>query len=93
MAENEIVPRLLQEIPAKHCASNDTRLQWLWNQRLAVVQNIFDKTRDIQSQMTASVVLTSVMASDLGAIELLLRRLEGGAVYDEELLEVDSVPL
>lgn len=93
--ESEIVPvrRYRSEIPEEHCVSNDARLQWLWNQRLATVQSIFMRTKDPQTKMAASLTLTAGLLGDLGAIELLLRRLEGGAVSDQAVLESDSLPL
>ena len=87
------IPKLRTEIPEKHCTSNDARLQWLWNQRLATVGNIFERTKDLETRMAASLVMSAAMVGDLGSIELLLRRLEGGAVSDEALLESDSMPL
>jgi hypothetical protein len=91
--EREVVRALRSEIPREHCSSNDTRLVWLWNQRLATVQSIYARSRDLQSKMAASLVLTAAMTRDLGAIELLLQRLEGSAVTDEEVLEASSLPL
>lgn len=90
---NEVVRPLRTEIPPEHCASSDARLSWLWNQRLATVQSIYVRTRDVQSKMAAGLILTSTMLGDLGAIELLLQRLEGSAVTDEEVLEEGSMPL
>ena len=90
---SEIVRALRSEIPAAHTASDDTRLLWLWNQRLAVVQSIYARTTDIRSKMAASLTLTAAMTGDLAAIELLLRRLEGAAVADEVVLEADSLRL
>ena len=84
---------LRSEVPAKHCASDDSRLQWLWNQRLATVANVFYKTKDVRTRMAASLMITACVAGDLGAIELLLRRLEGGAISDEAIVESDSMPI
>ena len=98
MSEVEVVETkkksaLRSEIPAKHCASDDTRLQWLWNQRLVTAANIFYKTKDARTRMAASLVMTATAQGDLGAISLLLQRLEGGAISDQEVLESDSMPL
>lgn len=93
MASKEVVRALRSEIPVAHCTSTDARVTWLWNQRLAVTQNVFYRTKDIESKMAASLVLTAAMNADLGAIELLLQRLEGSAVSDQEVLEEDSMPL
>ena len=89
----EITRALRSEIPLAHTTSDDTRLMWLWNQRLAVVQSIFARTTDVRTKMAASLTLTAAMTGDLSAIELLLRRLEGAAVTDEAVLEADSLPL
>lgn len=89
----EIVRALRSEIPTEHCTSNDARLLWLWNQRMAVTQSIFMRTKDIQTKMAASLILSASMTGDLGAIELLLRRLEGAAISDEAVQEGSSMPL
>ena len=90
---DEIARALRSEIPTEHCTSHDARLLWLWNQRLATVQSIFAKTKSIETRMAASLTLSAAMTGDLGAIELLLQRLEGAAVPDEVVLEGDSMPL
>ena len=94
MAENKEVTRALRlEIPDAHCTSDDSRIMWLWNQRMIVVQSIYVHSKDIRSKMAASLCLTAGYSNDLGAIELLLRRLEGGAKSDEAVVEEDSLPL
>ena len=94
MAEGTEVARALRrEIPSAHCTSDDSRLMWLWNQRMIVVQSIYVNTKDIRSKMAASLCLTAGYSNDLGAIELLLRRLEGLAKSDEAVVEEDSLPL
>lgn len=95
MADPEKTPVKLyrSEIPTEHCKSNDTRLAWLWGQRLITVQSIFAQTKDVETKMACSLVLTAAMIGDLGAIELLLQRLEGSPVSDEEVLSADSMPL
>lgn len=91
---NEIVQRKYRsEIPERYCTSDDARLQWLWNQRLSTVSSIFYRTKDPLSRMAASLVVSAAVAGDLGSIELLLQRLEGGAVSDQAVLESDSMPL
>ena len=91
---NEVVSRKLRsEIPAEHCTSNDARLMWLWNQRLATAQSIFIRSKDVQSRMAASLILSAAFTHDLGAITLLLQRLEGGAISDQAVLEADSMVL
>ena len=89
----EVTRPLKSEIPIEHCASNDTRLLWLWGQKLATVQSIYARTKNLESKMAASLILTGAMLGDLGAIELILRRIEGAAVSDQEVLEADSLPL
>lgn len=91
---SEVVHRRFRsEIPEDHCASADTRLAWLWNQRLAQVQSIFMRSNDSQSRMAAGLCLTAGFTHDLGAIALLLQRIEGGPLSDEEVQERDSMPL
>ena len=90
---NEVTRVYRSEIPPEHCTSDDARLLWLWNQRLGTAQSIFSRTRDLRTRMACSLILTCAMIGDLGAIELLLRRLEGAAVSDEAVLEADSMPL
>lgn len=89
----EVARRLTKEIPREHQKSNDTRIMWLWSQRLAVVQQIKMQSPDVQDQMAATLVLTAAMAAYLPSIELVLRRLEGGAIPDEEVVEQDSMPV
>ena len=91
---NEVEKRKLfvSNIPEKHRVSNDSRLQWLWMQRLVIVQSVYERTNDIQDRMAASLVLKAAMSADLSSIELLLRRLEGGARTDQAVMEEDSLP-
>ena len=93
MAEGVVVRRMLTSIPLEHRVTDDARLEWLWNQRIAVVQNIFMKTDNIRDRMAATLVLTATMSASLPSIELLLKRLEGGAVSDQEVQEEDSLPI
>jgi len=81
------------EIPVEHCTSTDARLTWLWNQRLGVAQAVFANSKDIESKMAASMILTCAMLGDLSAIEQLFQRLEGAPVSDQELLERGSMPI
>ena len=91
--KSEVIPRMMINIPTEHRVTDDARLEWLWNQRIAVVQNIFMKTNNIRDRMAATLVLTATMSASLPSIELLLKRLEGGAVSDQEVLEDDSLPI
>jgi len=91
LSGKQVVRRLRSTIPADHRATNDTRIQWLWSQRLAVVQNIKMQSPDVQDVMAATLVLSATMAAHLPSIELLLTRLEGGAVSDRVVVEQDSM--
>lgn len=88
-SELEELPKLKfrQEIPKAHRQSLDTRLRWLWNQRFGTVQNIYTHSKDLQDNMACTLILQAVMAKDLGSIELLMYRIEGGAVVDQEEAE------
>lgn len=89
----EIVRKLRNGIPEAHRRSNDSRLAWLWGQRLATVQSIKMNSTDVEDVMAATLVLAATMVGYLPSIELLLQRLEGGAVTDEEVVERDSMPV
>lgn len=89
----EIVRRLRSDIPEEHKVTDDARLEWLWNQRLAQVAAIYLRTTDIRDRMNANLVLNAAMSSNLASIELLFRRLEGGAVADQVVLEGESLPI
>uniref|UniRef100_A0AAU8EIS7 Uncharacterized protein n=1 Tax=Microbacterium phage RicoCaldo TaxID=3230836 RepID=A0AAU8EIS7_9CAUD len=84
---------MLRNIPEEHRTTDDTRLEWLWMQRLIVVQNIYMNTNNNRDRMAASLVLNAAWSAHLGSIEMLLRRLEGGAVPDQVVLEGDSLPI
>ena len=43
-AEGTIARRMPSNIPEEHRETDDTRLEWLWNQRLIVVQNIYSNS-------------------------------------------------
>lgn len=89
----QIQRKLLHEIPRDHCVSDDTRLEWLWMQRLRVVQNIYAKTKSPRTRMACALVLAASMTASLPSIELLLRRLEGGSVPDSEVQEDTTLVL
>lgn len=84
---------LRREIPEEHCGSNDSRLEWLWMQRSAQVQNIYINTKSPLTRMACALVLSAALAANLPSIELLLRRLEGGAVTDTTIQEGDTLVL
>jgi hypothetical protein len=85
--------KMLNNIPQEHRKTDDTRLEWLWNQRLIVVQWIYTNTDSARDKMAASLVLLAAWSANLPSIEQLLRRLEGGSVPDEKLQEDDSMPI
>ena len=98
MTDDEVVHvpnrrAMLRNIPQEHRATDDTRLEWLWNQRIIVVQNIYTHTDNARDKMAASLVLTAAWSANLPSIEMLLRRLEGGAVGDEVLMEDESLSI
>ena len=92
---SEIVPvrKMLSNIPEEHRITDDARLEWLWMQRVIVVQNIYMKTNNNRDKMAASLVLQAAWSAHLGSIEMLIRRLEGGAVPDQIVMEGDSLPI
>jgi hypothetical protein len=73
-------------IPEQHRASLDTRLLWLWHQRFGTVQMVYQKSPDILDKTAATLILQAVLARDLNSIKQLFQRLEGGAMYDEEVI-------
>ncbi len=74
-------------IPDRHRGSLDTRLAWLWNQRFGTVQTIYRDSKDVLDHTAATMILQAIMGKDLDAIDMLLHRIEGGAVMDEIILE------
>jgi len=91
MTTKAVERKLRSNIPDEWRASDDTRLEWLWNQRLIVVQSIYYRTDDIRDKLAATVVLGAAWQGNLASIELLLKRLEGGAVQDQVVVEEDSL--
>ena len=75
------------EVPKEHRSSLDTRLCWLWMQRFGTVQAVWKDSPDALDKMAATNVIQAIIAKDLGSIELLFKRLEGGAIDDETVLE------
>lgn len=84
---------MLTNIPEEHRLTDDSRFEWLWMQRVIVVQNIFMKTNNARDKMACSLVLAAAWSANLGSIEMLLRRLEGGAVPDSVVQDGDSLPI
>lgn len=96
MTANLPVPteyRYRSEVPREHKATMDTRLQWMWNQRLGTIQTIWQKSRDVQDRTVADLILQAIWGSDLTSIELILSRLEGGPQSDEETLKHENVSI
>ena len=79
------------EVPKEYCASGDTRLYWLWNQRFGTVQRVYQETKDLESRLAATIILQAILMGDLESIKLLFRRLEGGPQMDEEVLEQNQI--
>ena len=86
----EIVRKFRKQIPEAHRNSLDTRLMWLWHQKFGTVQMVWKESPDVLDHTACTLILQAIMSKDLASIELLFRRLEGGAVYDEELLEQEG---
>ncbi len=81
-------------IPEEHCTSIDTKVRWLWNQRFGTVQRIWMETDDAETKAAASLLLNAAYAGDMSAINIVLQRLEGGALVDEDLLDFgESMPI
>lgn len=74
-------------IPEAHLTSIDTKLRWLWNQRFGTVQKIWQETEDAETKAAATLLLNAAYIGDLQAINIVLNRLEGGALTDQELLD------
>lgn len=85
----EVVPirHWRHEVPAEHRSSLDTRLLWLWHQRFGTVQTVYSQSSDILDVTAATLILQAVMARDLKSIQQLFQRLEGGSIYDKEILD------
>lgn len=76
-----------KSIPEAHRTSLDTRLAWLWMQRLGTVQRIWQLSDDVQDHTACTLILQATMGGDLESIRLLFHRLEGGAVLDTRVAE------
>ena len=69
-------------VPEEWRKTIDTRLYWLWHQRLGTLQMIREKTNDVLDRTAAELVMQAVYGDDLASLLLLLRRLEGGPLGD-----------
>lgn len=74
-------------VPDMHRGSIDTRIMWLWNQRWGTVQMVWQQSPDMLDKTAATLLLQAILAKDLESIALVLQRIEGGALEDQELLE------
>lgn len=72
-------------VPESHCRSLDTRLAWLWNQRFGTVQQVWQNSKDMLDHTAATLILQAIFAKDLEAIDQLLHRIEGTAMFDDEI--------
>lgn len=79
------------QIPDAHRSSLDTRIQWLWHQRFGTVQTIWKDSPDVLDHTAATLILQAIMAKDLESISLVLQRLEGGSVSDQQVLEQQTM--
>ena len=86
------VVKFRNTIPEKHRATLDTRLVWLWNQRMGVVQSVWVNGTDTLDHLAADMIVMAVTGQDLTAIQHLLQRIEGGAISDVELAKRDVEP-
>ena len=80
-----------KEVPEIHRTSLDTRIRWLWNQRFGTVQSVYDNSPDLLDRTAATMFITAIWSKDLNSIQLILRRLEGGPITDEELVQRASL--
>ena len=91
MSEVVSIKRFRSQVPEDHRTSLDTRLLWLWHQRFGTVQTIYSASPDLLDVTAATLVLQAVMARDLKSIQQLLQRLEGGALFDQDLTAEEAV--
>lgn len=81
-------------VPEEHSTSIDTKLRWMWNQRFGTVQKIWLETTDADTKAAATLCLNAAYIGDMSAINVVLNRLEGGVLTDEDLLDFsDSMPI
>lgn len=84
------VRKFRRTIPEAHRGSLDTRLMWLWHQRFGTVQTIYGETSDPLDKTACTLILQAIMGEDLASIKLLLQRIEGGPVVDEDVLAAQA---
>ena len=81
------VHKFRTRVPKEHQVSIDTRLAWLWNQRFGTVQQVWNESKDALDHTAATLILQAIFGKDLDSIILILQRLEGSPVYDDDLQE------
>lgn len=78
-------------VPEAHRASLDTRIQWMWNQRMGTIQTIWKTSQEARGDVldftAATLILQAAMGKDLDSIQQVFERLEGGALPDDKVLE------
>jgi len=79
--------RYRRQIPEAHRHSLDTRVMWLWNQRVGTVQSVWEHSPDVLDKTAATMILQALFGKDLNSIALIFKRLEGGAVEDQVIAE------
>ena len=77
-------PVFRKNIPEEHRLNLDTRLLWLWSQRFGTLQRVWMETDDVFDKTAASILMQCIIQKDLDSIITLFKRLEGGALSDEE---------
>lgn len=82
-----------KRIPEIHQVSLDTRIQWLWHQRFGTIQMIWKESADVLDVTAATLFLQAIMAKDLESISQLFQRLEGGAILDTALADLDATTI
>lgn len=90
MSSKEVEPtarKWRKAVPEAHRTSLDTRIAWMWHQRFGTIQMIWKESPDLLDHTAAQLVLQAILEKDLGSIELILQRVEGGAQDDEIVME------
>lgn len=84
----ELVTRKFRRaVPDAHRATLDTRLVWLWGQRFGTLQTIWTESDDLLDRTAATMLLQAILGKDLNNIQLVFKRLEGGAQEDTAIEE------
>jgi len=86
-----VVRKFRKQIPESHRGSADTRIRWLWNQRFGTLQTVWQESPDVQDKMAAQMLMQCIIEKDLGSIQMIFNRIEGGAQSDADVLESSTV--